>query len=94
MKLNRTLLAFIIAVQSRKQFELDNIMLVHALEGTVDPKADWLKRVEEYFYQADKRIVEQTGLKLNNQTFEKMLVYEIPERAYEVEAHELGQFKF
>lgn len=87
MKLNITLLNIIIVVQSCKIFELSRGLL----NGY---KTDWYKNTEDYFLEIDRELADKAGIKLNHNTFEKILSYVIPDTAEEVEYSELGQFTF
>ena len=92
IRLNRELLNIIIAVQNYKTFQLSNFMLEKCLDENTD--YDWYSNVKDYFFAIDRELIQKANIKQNLSTFEKILVYQVPEDAETVEYHELSQFIF
>lgn len=91
MKLNRTLLNIIKAVQYRKQFELSEQLLYKGLN--VAGKCDWLSETKLYFVDIDDQLFEKAGIKKNLDTFYRILDCQLPGEVEDTEYHELDKFE-
>lgn len=96
MKLNRTLLSIILAVQDCRNFELSKSSLKSCkYDNPYDEghNYDWYKNVEKYFLSIDDSLFKKAGIKKNTYTFENILSCKIPDEAHDTEYCDLGKFE-
>ncbi|MCQ4924918.1 hypothetical protein NE686_17585 [Tissierella carlieri] len=91
MKLNRTLLSIILALQDCKQFELSKYLLDKCKDENVSCK--WHENVEKYFFSIDDSLMSNAGIGKNAHTFERILSCKVPDEVYDIEYCDLRKFE-
>ena len=90
MKLNETLLALIIYIQSSKQYYISKIIL--NFSGDVPPDHDWYMPTRDDFFAVPEDIFAKAGISACTANFDMMLSFEVTDEMLDAQPDELGKF--
>lgn len=88
ISLNKDLLSIIIAIQSKKQFSINESIL------GLDNSEDWLQVVQDYYYNLPDDLVHNNGLKKNQYCFDALLNFNLTPYIMKTKSSKLGNFEF